>query len=177
MRLHRRSSLLLVATAVLALAGAGTAAHCGVIFSSFGPGDSYRSGVGWTVATNNQFAGTQAAAVYFDVPLALDYTLDRIEVAAFGASDPCSLTVQLMSSSSGLPGNVLESFALPLDNSQPSGIFAFTSALRPTLTAGDRYWVAMVASDQSWGAWNQSVADTRDMGFSFDGGATCLRRC
>lgn len=105
--------------------------QAGVIFSNFGPSDSYNSG-GFRVDL-----GEALAAPFTNVADAL---LGSIEVPVANYSPGSLYFVQMASDAAGLPGGVLESFANVTFPSTP-GIVTVTSADHPSLAAGGVYWV------------------------------------
>jgi hypothetical protein len=159
----RSPALALLAVAAFAAAPAANAA---VLFSNFGPGDSYDTSTGWSVSSS----APQDPAMPFTVA-GSGYVLSSVNMALNNsAASPSSLIVQIMSDVGGLPGTVIESMTL----SVPTGMSIVTglSALNPTLVAGTTYWLATDALNFE-GAWQWT--DPNVLGptaFSFNGGST-----
>jgi hypothetical protein len=108
------------------------------------------------------------------------YTLDEIDVAlvALNDEDPSAGNIAdifLYANSSGLPGSLLESFAVQVPPVYPPTTNSFTevdSTLHPTLTGGSTYWIAVgpaVGSvSDDW-----LLDDTNDQGvFAFETSST-----
>lgn len=128
------------------------------IFSDFGPGNSYTSGVGWTVS------GPVSAAGYFQsvaMPFTSsgNYQLSQIDIAlSFGAGTNSAM-VTLNSDSSGAPGGVLMMWNL---STLPAfGTCCVVETLRPSslllLSSGTPYWVVSnPGTSDTAAAWNFS---------------------
>jgi hypothetical protein len=141
-----------VAVAVLswqvAAAGAATVA------STFGPSDSYSTSTAAYVGVTYG-GGVLQQAFPFTVPSSSSYFLDGIEVPV-SAESPQFTTIifDLMADSAGLPGPGLESFTFSGITTAFSGeIVSGQSSLRPTLLAGETYWLA-ASAPQSTLYWN-----------------------
>jgi hypothetical protein len=143
------------ATLLIAWLGTAWPANADIIlFSNFGPGDSFTTSQGVTVsgsptfflADANQFIPTITAGV------------ERIDVAlfVFGPSD--SVILQLRADNLGRPGTVLESYTLADLPFVPAKVVSANSTLRTTLFAGTPYWIAVVpGSETTLGGWNDSL--------------------
>ena len=127
-----------LAAAVLLL-GLGRT-HGAVVFSNFGPGDTYNTASGYILGTVNGYAYGDA----FDIVSPDDVILQSIELAVGLSSGPNELDVALRADASGLPGVVIEAFhftgAMGLFGDSNPPLIA-NSVLQPTLQAGERYWV------------------------------------
>ena len=117
-------------------AGLGTAHASSIVFSDFGPGDTFDLA--------NSFGVTSPAFVKSDVAAkftpSASFTFDYVRVAAslvFGGGT--ELDIALASDDSGHPGTILESFALTLTSSPT--ILTGTSSLHSPLAAGTPYWI------------------------------------
>ena len=76
-----------------------------------------------------------------------------------------------------MPGAVLESFSVPGTSLGPLGAnnapLVLSSVLKPLLTAGTQYWVAVTSSLNDSIAWNwNSTGDASSEAISTDGGTT-----
>jgi hypothetical protein len=126
------------------------------IFSDFGPGNSYTSGIGWTVA-GPAGAGGSFQSVAMPFTPSGDYQLSQIDIALGFASGTNSAMVTLNSDSSGIPGGVLMTWNL---SSLPAfGTCCVVETLAPSspllLSSGTRYWVvANPGSSDTHDAWN-----------------------
>ncbi|HYL65276.1 MAG TPA: M23 family metallopeptidase [Candidatus Methylomirabilis sp.] len=136
-------------------------AFIGLIFSNFGPGDTFSDQHGWSLG----FvcgpplcvpAYSQVVANGFSVA-GKDFTLDKIEVALSGSNGVSELDMAIRSDSGDQPGPILETFhisgVIPVF---PSGAkVSVSSSLRPSLAAGSKYWIVINMSDpNSRGAWD-----------------------
>ena len=138
---------------MLLVAMAAVPVHAGVIFNTFGPGDAYQTGTGWTLG----YPGTGFSQGDAFTPVSTA-TLGSVELAVGLVSGPNDLLVWLMSDSSGQPGSVIESWSF----SGAMGDFGYynpplvgNSALHPLLSGGTQYWlIAGTPTDQTWAAWN-----------------------
>lgn len=136
----------------------------GVVFSNFGPGDTYLIAGGWGVNSAGPNVPYTSDAGESFVP-AGNVRLDRIEIAigiAEGADNfsPNEVNVMLMTDENGAPGTVIEAFrfsGLGLAGTVRPPL-AKDSLLRPVLGAGTRYWlVASAPLPNSFLAWHQNV--------------------
>ena len=76
-------------------------------------------------------------------------------------AEPNHFQVLLMTSSGGLPGDIIETITLTnVVPVFPSGIVVANSALHPVLTSGTQYWLVAFAPDpNTFGSWNLSLDD------------------
>jgi len=150
-----RSRIILITAIILVIATGQAGAS--VIFSNFGPGDSYDTSVGGTLGG---FAWPNSAlANQFSFAGPQSYLLDSIELAAGWVTGPNQLNVSVMTDVAGAPGVVLESFSF----TNQMGQFGFvnpllvgTSVVHPLLTPGTNYWLVASAPDPTWAAWNKA---------------------
>jgi hypothetical protein len=139
-------------------------ARADILFSTFGPNDSYFMPGG----THLTGAGSSLGYFGFAERFSVDTTgvVTRVEFASnFGS--PRNFVVQL-SVDNGLPpgqshpGQLLEQFTL---TNPPTGIVAADSVVHPTLQANELYWLAVLpGSDDTDTVWNFS--DTGVGGYS-----------
>ena len=149
-----KSTTILV-TVLLAIGSASAAPT--VLFDTFGPGDTYNTGVGYTigVAGFDYDQGDQ-----FVIGAATPHYLDKIELAVGLVAGTNSLDVWLMSDTAGEPGAIIEAFNFsgamgPFGFANPP--LATNSVLRPVLYPGTPYWlIASAPAADTWAAWNQS---------------------
>lgn len=116
--------------------------NAGVIYTDFGAGQSYNTGVGISLG-----ASRSIAAPFDPTTTGVLQQLD-IALENNGASQP--LSIMLETDASGPSGTVLDSWSVPAANI-PVGpaIDTFTSTLNPTLNSGTLYWVVLSSSDPS----------------------------
>jgi hypothetical protein len=73
-------------------------------------------------------------------------------------AEPNHFQVLLMTSSGGLPGNIIEIITVTAPTS--AGIVTANSALHPVLTSGTQYWLAVFAPEpDTFGIWNLALND------------------
>lgn len=134
------------------------------VYNSFGPGNTYDSGVAWAVSGASAAGGYRGQAEFF-VPSFSGY-LSSIQLATvrLGGSALSNFFVA-QDSGSGIPGAILES---DRDVQNANGLLTITSIVRPLLQAGQKYWIcdepAAANSYNGWYANNQNLAN----GFAFE---------
>jgi PEP-CTERM motif len=146
------------------------------IYSNFGPSQSYDITQG--VFVGNDFVGDNLAeGSTFTPSTNTAFGSLSLALSCAIASCPSSFTVSLTQDSSDSPGTVIESFtgsgtllgALGVQNAP----LVFSSALKPTLTSGDQYWVTVSSDILNSIVWNaNTTGDASDQAISSDGGAT-----
>ena len=147
----RMATLLKSAAILLSLSWAAEAT---VIFSNFGPGDTYDFTTGYTLGGQPGYFVPGEA--FTNGPSGA--TLDSIEVAAGIVAGQNSLNLQLMSDAGGAPGSVIETLTVS-DPLGPFGTFGppllASSVLHPLLSPLTQYWVIGVVPDDgtTWSAW------------------------
>jgi hypothetical protein len=166
-------SLLFVGIALAGEArGQGT-----VIFSSFGPGDTYDSGSGAGVQGPDSGYGLFTSGFSF-VP-ASTLTLDTVQIAigTLSGSNAFSLAIQAADGPSGMPGTVLETFEVN-GQMQPFGVvnplITITSVARPELDAGINYWLVSAGEGDARAAWNLNDLGLSGTYYSYQGGREVL---
>ena len=143
--------ILIAATVVFIAAGQAGAS---VIFSTFGPGDSYDPSWGGTLGGFT--GGNQGLANRFSFAGPQSYLLDSVELAAGYVTGDNQLNVSVMTDAAGLPGAVLESFSFTGQMGtfgDVNPLLAGTSVAHPLLTPGTNYWLVATAPDITWAAW------------------------
>jgi hypothetical protein len=125
-----------------------------IIFTNFGPGDTYNQSSGGTL-TGSGFGGPNEVAVAFKP--AVSEFLSTIELPV-GAIIGNELDVSLDSSLLGAPGGLIESFHFS-GAMGPFGsdvVLTANSALHPLLSAGTQYWVvaSVPSASGDFAAWN-----------------------
>jgi hypothetical protein len=121
-----------------ALPGIGRAGM--IVYSTFGPGDSY-SGSGGAIAGSG-YAVYNSIAVPFSPTSTV--TLDRVRFAFGAANASIPIDAVISADDGNKPGTALETFSkiTPLN-----GIISEDSVLHPTLTAGATYWLYLQTDD------------------------------
>ena len=143
-----------ILASLVLLAAAPLAAHAVVIFSDFGPGDSFDHNIGWTIGLSG-----------FNFPSAMpfsvsggSYNLGSIALAVSWVQGPNQLQVKLADDAGGAPGSILEDFAF-VDAMGKFGtavpLLEANSLAHPLLQDGHTYWLeAGVPTSDTWAAWN-----------------------
>jgi len=132
---------LLTLAVILACTGQ---AKADVIFSNFGPGDSFDAAQPTTVQPTLDFA--------FAFTSRGNFLLDGIELAVMGSGGSTPpLVVSVARDAGGVPGEVLESFLFPAVPPSPA-IIGAASVARPALAQDTQYWLFAQApvSDVEW---------------------------
>ena len=144
-----------LATMIL-LVGGGEQLRAGIVYSNFGPGDSYQN-AGYAIYPDEVALGMPFTP-------GLDYNLTRIELAAGLLDGPNVLDVSLMTSDGGVPGTVIETWHLidalgPWPASKP--LVVVDSVLHPLIRGGVQYWLtASTPVQDNFIGWNEnSVGD------------------
>jgi hypothetical protein len=171
---HR--SAILTSLGVWTLLFAATVSRADVVlFTNFGPGFSYNTGLGNSVG--NAFDGNDYAQgdTFTPTTTARFSSLDIALSCSFVCAD--NFTVSLDANNGGMPGATIESFTV----SGPAlGSFGannpplvLDSVLNPLLTAGTRYWVTAASDLNNSIAWNlNSTGDSSSEALSADDGTT-----
>jgi hypothetical protein len=144
--IRRFVCFLSLAVSFLSLLYASTAIASEIIYSTFGPGQSYSQESGWPVGTLPfPFDETQKMETAVSFTPSQSYTFESIDVAAlldsFSASNQFSVSLA-RDSGSNLPGAILEAFSFTGLADVPA-VYSSSSVLHPQLTAGERYWLVM----------------------------------
>lgn len=125
----------------------GGAADADIIYSDFGPGDSYSS-IDYSIASGGpttlgtDFVAAQSAA--------LD-TVTGVWSSGFSGSFIATWTVSLLADASGQPGAVLETWPVDL-TSVPTPV-TLASTRHPELEAGMEYWLLLTTFPTANGCW------------------------
>jgi PEP-CTERM motif len=152
-------------------------APAAVIFTNFGPSLSYDITQGNPVG--NDFAGDTAAEGDSFIPTA-NAAFASVQLAlscVVGCPAADTFTVALTADNADAPGAAIESFLFSGTTLSALGInnapIMATSVLKPTLTAGTRYWITVSSSLTYALAWNNNTtSSTVDQAVSSDGGAS-----
>ena len=170
---HRSRILTSVGILTLLFAVPAVSRADSVLFTNFGAGFSYNTGIGNVVG----FDGNRYAQGDTFTPTAgADFSSLDIALSCFSAC-PDNLSVSLDANKGGTPGAALESFSV---SGASLGVFGnnnaplvLNSVLMPLLTAGTEYWVTVSSDPNDSIAWNlNSTGDTSSEAMSTDGGTT-----
>jgi hypothetical protein len=120
------------------------------VYNSFGPGNSYNSGVVWAVSGASTAPGYRGQAEFF-VPAVSGY-LNNIELALYHVSGSTLSDFYLaQDNGSSAPGTILESW---LNVQNTDGIVPIISTSPTLLQAGQEYWVCdEPAAANSYNGW------------------------
>ena len=157
----RRVMTVGVCAAALAVLAAPTA-RADVVYNNFGAGDSYQTGIGWTIG-NPPGSGT-----FWEQgdPFVVsgNYTLSQVTAAAGWVTGPNVYTLWLMNDAGGQPGSVIEEFDFAnlgtFGGTNPN--LVGVSQLNPKLGNGRTYWLVATTDMSTWSAWNWN--NTNDVG-------------
>lgn len=120
------------------------------VYDSFGPGNSFNSGVVWAVSGASTSPGYRGQAEFF-VPGVSGY-LNNIELALYHVSGSSLSDFYLaQDNGGGAPGAILESW---LNVQNIDGIVTINSTSPPLLQAGQEYWICdEPAAANSYNGW------------------------
>lgn len=131
---YASASILMLAPASpwgASLAGAST-----ILYSTFGPGDTYDLSSGWTIGDT----GVYVQGLQFTP--AVSGVVETIEIAAFRNSGGTVINLTLMTDAGDQPGAAIETVPICCFGAGASIQLAY-SALGPVLTGGTKYWLVV----------------------------------
>ena len=131
--------------------GASLANASTIVYSTFGPGDTYDENSGWTIGGS----GVWVQGLQFTP--AENAVVQTIEIAAFRLAGGAAVNVSLMTDASDRPGSVLETVPICCFGDVAS-IGLANSVVWPLLTGGTKYWlvVSPIAAGDAFG-WNRNL--------------------
>jgi hypothetical protein len=139
--------------AVAVLCGSAGAARADMIYSNFGPGQTY-SLTGYSVSGG--VSGSPGPPNGFGFAIAESFTpsgdflFGSAELPLVYLSGPNDFTVALMTDAGGQPGTILESFSLTDAPPYSSpGVSTFVSTTNTPLDAGTTYWIVAIPGDRN----------------------------
>jgi hypothetical protein len=148
--LYTSASILLLAPAFHL--GASIASATTVLYSSFGPGDTFDTTSGWSIGGSGacvqglQFTPTESGVV------------ETIEIAAFRLAGGTAVKLTLMTDAGDQLGSVLETLTICCFG-DVAAIGLANSILQPMLTGGTKYWlVVSAATDADYFGWSRNFA-------------------
>jgi len=143
--------VILVACSILVFPLAVRTNASGIIYTSYGPTDTFAPNYGIGIEGSSTHFGYFAVAAKFQVTQ--DASLDSIQVPMWFASGVNSFIFNLCNENSGFPGQVLESFTVSA-NTPLGAIVTATSQTHPLLTTSQDYWLEVIPGDPTTrGAW------------------------
>ena len=124
-----------------------------VVFNSFGPGNTYNSGILWAVSGASTSAGYRGQAEFF-TPGISGYLSSILLATGRVSGSRYSNFYIAQDNGSGIPGTILESFT---NIQNANGLLTLNSTAKPLLQAGTEYWLCdEPAADNSYNAWYQN---------------------
>jgi len=142
--------LILLFSVFLSIITLSVPAHADVLYSTFGPGQSFDNSEnsGWLIGSGSSH-NQQIAAPFI---LSFDTILDSVDFAVDYDLGLNQLTVSLVYDDSGLPstdpGKVIESFNFTNLSPLPT-IYTANSLLKPLLEGSTQYWVVLKADNST----------------------------
>lgn len=148
---------ILFAAVILAMSLANPLqAESAIIYSSFGPADGLSAFGQYGVGDLNGTGSADQAAAFTS---SSDFVFSSVELAFQNQFDTSNIyNIFIADDSSGVPGNVIESFTVTNFPTFPTTqITTLNSLLNPTLMANTQYWLVALPQQGSAGLW--SVGD------------------
>lgn len=150
----------LAISALVVLVALSTPASADIVFSNFGPGNSYDVSSGWVAAGPTAEFDASSEWAFAFTPSG-NFTLTQIDVAISNSEAPISVTLSLDHASGGLPGATIESWTitdLPIFGVPPIVVQTVTPVSPVSLVSGTEYWLAASAAGDTIDAWNFALA-------------------
>lgn len=135
-----------------------------IVYDSFGPGNSYNSGVVWAVSGDSTSGGYRGQAEFF-IPGISGY-LNYVQLATYHVSGSTLSNFYLaQDDGNGIPGVVLEAY---LSVPNVNGTMSIRSLTNPLLQAGQKYWLCdEPATSDAYNGWYQNSQNVIN-GFAFE---------
>jgi hypothetical protein len=153
-----KSLIAIVMGVGVGLAAAGEARADAVVFSNFGPGTTFDTNHGYTVAGS---ATNTANVVANSFTVASNVNFTSAQLALGLVSGPSMLQVLLVADAGGVPGSIIETINVNIGPFPPGSVVTATSVLNPLLTSGTTYWLmAYAPGANTLAEWNFSLSDT-----------------
>lgn len=150
---------------VLGLVSAAVGANAQiVVFSNFGPGDTYQVGTGWTLSGAGSVLGQRWDQGDQFIPSASGQ-ITKVRAAIGHVTGANDVTLTLRADAGDTPGAFIASHQLigfmgTFGNNNAPLVFDFTSA-NYMINAGTKYWLIASTGNDTWAAWNlNSTGDT-----------------
>ena len=135
-----------------------------VVFNSFGPGNTYDSGVLWGITGASTSYGYRGQAEFFTPDISGYLSSILLATAREGGSGYSNFYLA-RDNRCGIPGAILESFK---DVLNANGLLTLNSTTKPLLRAGTEYWICDVpAASKSFNGWCQNSLGYAP-GFAFE---------
>ncbi len=135
-----------------------------VVYDSFGPGNSYNSGVVWAVSGDSTSGGYRGQAEFF-VP-GISGNLAGVQLATYHVSGSTLSNFYIaQDDGNGIPGVVLEAY---LNVPNVNGTMSIGSLTHPLLQASQKYWLCdEPATSDAYNGWYQNSQNVIN-GFAFE---------
>jgi hypothetical protein len=137
-----------------------TPASAEIVFSNFGPGNSYDVDAAWVVAGPTSEAPDRPSAWAFGFTPSGNFALTQIDIAMSNSSAPISVTVSLDQATGGLPGATIESWtltSLPVFPPDPGAVQTVVPVSTVPLDSGTEYWLVATAAGETIDSWNVAL--------------------
>ncbi len=145
------------------------------VYNNFGAGNAYDCCNGITESGAGSFVGPSLQAMAFTNSTGQNIALTQIDIADGVILGDNSMTLNLYADNGGVPGGVLESWAV---NNLPGfggccAVATVFDSAGVVLLNGDAYWLAPASDSITWEAWNNNTTGASGAGaISADGGVT-----
>ena len=113
------------------------------LFNTFGVGDSYMPGHGWTLGFDNGSSWVQGIGFKPQV----SGTVTKIEIAVFRNKGGNLLNAWLLSDSNNYPGSLIEQLSFSVPPGSNDLRLSTDSSIHPLLMAGTQYWLIVAPPD------------------------------
>jgi hypothetical protein len=135
-----------------------------VVFNSFGPGNTYDSGILWGISGASTSYGYRGQAEFFTPGISGYLSSILLATEREGGSGFSNFYIA-QDNGSGIPGTILESFANVLN---ADGLLTLNSTAKPLLQAGTEYWICdEPTAGNSYNGWYQNSLGYAP-GFAFE---------
>jgi len=131
---------------------AATASRADVIYTTFGPGQSFLASANWPVQ------GPQVTEFAASFVPAGNFTLDSIQLALVLLSGSAALNVQVANDNMSAPGTPIETLSTTDITTTPA-VVTIDSLSHPPLLSGATYWVVLSSGVTNEIGWNWNDAE------------------
>jgi len=146
-----------------------------VIFSDFGPGNTYSCCLDWGIGLHIPPFSTVSAMAFTP---SSNFDLSQINLGITWVGNTNSVNVSLETDSAGLPGTTIESWTLT--NLPPVGSTNLIETISPVSTielrAWQQYWIAAAGVGDASAVWNWNIVGATGAYAQSDGGSFVLNQ-
>lgn len=114
-----------------------------IMLNTFGSGNSYTAGSGWTLGYAYSFPWYHAIRFSPDI----SGTVSKYEIAVLRHHGGNQLNAWLVSDNSGSPGGLIEQFSFSVPSGSEDLMLSANSSINPSLIKGTRYWLVVAPLD------------------------------